>query len=139
MPSFLSRACAVLALLLALLQPMCLCASGCASMMAAAKPRPSAASASASACERRCAARNAERSDASPCKRGGSCECTLRAPVKMTAPIAPEPPSRTQLDLAIPCLHQLVGQSVTVQGYSVGGGPCLGGLRLGDSLDVQIQ
>jgi hypothetical protein len=48
-------------------------------------------------------------------------------------------PNRTQLDLAIPCLHQLVGQSVTVQGYSVGGGPCLGGLRLGDSLDVQIQ
>ena len=48
-------------------------------------------------------------------------------------------PNRVTLDLPIPCMHQLVGRTRTVQGYAFGAGPCLGGLRLGDSLDISIQ
>lgn len=48
-------------------------------------------------------------------------------------------PNLATLNLAIPCMNQLARATLTVQGYAVGVGPCRGGLRLGDSLDITIQ
>jgi hypothetical protein len=48
-------------------------------------------------------------------------------------------PNFAMLELPIPCMHQFVGRTLTVQGYAVGSGPCRGGLRLGTSLDMTIQ
>jgi len=48
-------------------------------------------------------------------------------------------PNATTLNLNVPCLHTLVRGTLSVQGYAVGSGTCLGLMRLGDTLDATIQ
>lgn len=48
-------------------------------------------------------------------------------------------PGVASFNLDIPYLPYVVGLTLTVQGCSFGAGPCLGFLRLGDSLDVTVQ
>lgn len=48
-------------------------------------------------------------------------------------------PNVGSLPLSIPCLTNLAGSTVTVQGYSAGSGTCLGVLRLSPALDIAIQ
>ncbi len=48
-------------------------------------------------------------------------------------------PNIGTLPLSIPCLTNLAGSTVTVQGYAAGSGTCLGVLRLSQALDIAIQ
>lgn len=57
--------------------------------------------------------------------------CTLGV---QGSPIAQDP-----LRITIPCAPYLVGLTVSLQPYKLGGGPCLGGVALGDTLDVTIR
>ncbi len=48
-------------------------------------------------------------------------------------------PNLANVTLGIPCGTVLVGSTVSLQGYAVGTGPCIAGLRLSHTLDIAIQ